>query len=166
VFKAVMFGAPRSGKTSLRNYFLYKNHTCQYLPTQNSDFVSTYVVLEKRQMIAMQIWDTGGSPVDRLTTSSLAQDADAIILVYDGTNPASLHALEPFLKRSKTIVDAVLPMVLVGTKADLPQEVNCAQAMDFCKSIADVDIVCIKTSARTGSNIEAVFQKVAELCQQ
>ncbi|KAJ2894987.1 retrograde transport, plasma membrane to Golgi, partial [Coemansia aciculifera] len=98
VFKAVMLGGTGSGKTSLRNYFLYNNHTGLYTPTTNSDFVSTYITLEGEEMVAMQIWDTSECKSDLLTTQSLSQDADGIILVYAGDSRlSSLLALEKHL---------------------------------------------------------------------
>ncbi|KAJ2559171.1 hypothetical protein EV175_000469 [Coemansia sp. RSA 1933] len=170
VFKVVMLGAPGAGKTSLRNHFLYKNYTWQYLPTRNPDFVSTHVVLDNGHMVAIQIWDTGGGPTDRLTTSSLAGDADAIILVFDGASTASIDSLSKLLSSFSGVFSnaaAGLPVVLVKSKADLPQMTDCVQAVELCKSVTgrSLDIVCMETSARTGNNVDSVFQKVAELCQ-
>ncbi|KAJ1666928.1 hypothetical protein IW140_003347 [Coemansia sp. RSA 1813] len=168
VFKVVMLGAPGSGKTSLRNHFLYKNYTWQYLPTRNPDFVSTHVVLDNGHMVAIQIWDTGGGPTDRLTTSSLAEDADAIILVFDGACAASLDSLRKLLSNfSSVFKNPGLPVVLVKSKTDLVQHTSCMQAAELCKAATDrnLDIVCMETSARTGSNVDSVFQRTAELCQ-
>ncbi|KAJ2853128.1 hypothetical protein GGI22_004994, partial [Coemansia erecta] len=169
VFKVVMLGAPGSGKTSLRNHFLYKNYTWQYLPTRNPDFVSTQVVVGGGNAVTIQIWDTGGSPADRLTTSSLAGDADAIILVFDGASAAALDSLRRLLSNFSVLFRnaAGLPVLLVKTKADLPQQTDCVQAAELCRSATgrSLDVVCIETSARTGNNVESVFQKTAELCR-
>ncbi|KAJ2070583.1 retrograde transport, plasma membrane to Golgi, partial [Coemansia sp. S155-1] len=172
VFKAVMLGGTGGGKTSLRNYFLYSNHTVQYTPTTNSDFVSTYITLDNEEMVAVQIWDTSECKPDLPTTQSLAQDADGIMLVYDGSSKASLLALEKHLltiakvsqtRRSK------LPVVLVQTKCDLEvddeQRDECKRVKELCQSRLEIDdIQCIETSARTGLGVALAFQTIAELC--
>ncbi|KAJ2610991.1 hypothetical protein EV177_003703 [Coemansia sp. RSA 1804] len=168
VFKVVMLGASGSGKTSLRNNFLYKNYTWQHLPTCNPDFVSTHVVPDSGGIAAIQIWDTGGVSVDRLTTASLAEDADAIILVVDGSRAESLDSLSRLLSGLANVFTASgLPVVLVMSKVDLPQNVSCEKAIELCKSVAghNLDIVCIEASACTGKNVDCVFQRTAELCQ-
>ncbi|KAJ2352479.1 retrograde transport, plasma membrane to Golgi, partial [Coemansia sp. RSA 2673] len=172
VFKAVMLGGTGGGKTSLRNHFLYSNHTVQYTPTTNSDFVSTYITLDNEEMVAVQIWDTSECKPDLPTTQSLAQDADGIMLVYDGSSKASLLALEKHLltiakvsqtRRSK------LPVVLVQTKCDLEvddeQRDECKRVKELCQSRLEIDdIQCIETSARTGLGVALAFQTIAELC--
>ncbi|KAJ2659229.1 hypothetical protein IW148_004334 [Coemansia sp. RSA 1199] len=142
IFKVVMVGAPGCGKTSLRNYFLYRNFTWQCAPTTNPDFVSTSVSLGT-QDVAMQIWDTGGDPI---VTSSLALDADAIILVFD-TQP-SRHALDARLSGLS------VPAILVRAKSDQPAY----------GEWANDNIVCLEACARTGKGVDQVFHKVAELC--
>ncbi|KAJ2050057.1 negative regulation of toll-like receptor 9 signaling pathway [Coemansia sp. S16] len=167
-----MLGGTGGGKTSLRNYFLYSNHTVQYTPTTNSDFVSTYITLDNEEMVAVQIWDTSECKPDLPTTQSLAQDADGIMLVYDGSSKASLLALEKHLltiakvsqtRRSK------LPVVLVQTKCDLEvddeQRDECKRVKELCQSRLEIDdIQCIETSARTGLGVALAFQTIAELC--
>ncbi|KAJ2830027.1 hypothetical protein FBU31_002574 [Coemansia sp. 'formosensis'] len=173
VFKAVMLGGAGSGKTSLRNYFLYNSHTGQYTPTTNSDFVSTYVTLDDEEMVAVQIWDTSECKPDLPTTQSLLQDADGVMLFYDGGSKVSLHALERHLL---TIAAACrtrrhkLPIILVQTKCDLEiddeQRAECERAKELCQSRLELDdIQCIETSARTGLGVALAFQTIAELCR-
>ncbi|KAJ2474279.1 activation of store-operated calcium channel activity protein [Coemansia sp. RSA 2322] len=122
VFKVVMIGGVGSGKTSLRNYLLYGNYTGKYTPTTNSDFVSTHITLSSQEMIAIQIWDTCESSSELLTTHSLLQDADGVMLVCDGANSASLQALERHLPAIDTISKSRrggLPVMLVRTKSDM-----------------------------------------------
>ncbi|KAJ2872315.1 hypothetical protein GGH93_004117 [Coemansia aciculifera] len=172
VFKAVMLGGAGSGKTSLRNYFLYNSHTGQYTPTTNSDFVSTYITLDNEEMVAVQIWDTSECKPDLLTAQSLAQDADGIMLVYDGGSKASLQALENHLLTIATASQTrrnKLPVVLVQTKCDLEvggeQQVECKRVKELCQSRLEIDdIQCIETSARTGLGVALAFQTIAELC--
>ncbi|KAJ2493856.1 hypothetical protein IWW37_000242 [Coemansia sp. RSA 2050] len=172
VFKTVMLGGTGSGKTSLRNHFLFNSHTGQYTPTTNSDFVSTYITRDSGDMMAVQIWDTSECKPDLLTTQSLLQDADGIMLVYDSSSKASLHALEKHLSAVAAVNQArqsKLPVVLVLTKCDLganiEQHTECERAKEFCQSrLAIDDIKCIVTSARTGLGVALAFQTIVEMC--
>ncbi|KAJ2748006.1 hypothetical protein GGI20_000093 [Coemansia sp. BCRC 34301] len=172
VYKAVMLGGTGSGKTSLRNYFLYNSHTGLYTPTTNSDFVSSYITLDNEEMVAIQIWDTSECKSDLLTTQSLLQDADGIMLVFDGCSPASFHTLERHLatiaKVGKTRRNR-LPVVLVQTKCDLrsanEQKADSERAKEFCQSrLQTDDMQCIETSARTGQGVTLAFQTIGEVC--
>ncbi|KAJ1730341.1 Rab sub of small GTPases [Coemansia biformis] len=171
ILKVVMVGAAESGKTSLRNYFLHGNYAWQYTPTANPDFVSTHVTLPSGELTAVQIWDTSGGAADLLATHSLAEDADGVVLVYDGTSAASLRALERLLPPASPAAqrlrrDAV-PVVVVQTKADLPPSVRPAQADDLCRALLGArGAAWMQASARTGDGVVAVFQAVADACTQ
>ncbi|KAJ2009935.1 hypothetical protein GGI04_000034 [Coemansia thaxteri] len=153
VFKVVMIGGVGSGKTSLRNYLLYGNYTGKYTPTTNSDFVSTHITLSSQEMIAIQIWDTCESSSELLTTHSLLQDADGVMLVCDGANSASLQALERHLPAIDTISKSRrggLPVMLVRTKSDMVgadgERLNagCKASKEFCLQRLCVDDIRLK----------------------
>ncbi|KAJ2617610.1 hypothetical protein H4S08_000251 [Coemansia sp. RSA 1365] len=167
VFKVVLIGGTASGKTSLRNFLLHGTYTWQHTPTNNPDFVSTSVALNNGKLAAVQIWDTA----DLLTTSSLVQDADGIILVIDGAQSESLQ----ILKQLWTALAAdnknawritMVPVVLARTKVDMHQIIDCVQAKEYCRSFLGIDdMICIPTSARTGKGIATLFQTIVEQCQ-
>ncbi|KAJ2230682.1 hypothetical protein H4R99_003193 [Coemansia sp. RSA 1722] len=179
VFKAVMVGGTGVGKTSLRSCFLRNSHSWKHTATTNPDFVSTYVTLDNEDLVAMQIWDTGGSATDLSTTNSLCEDADGVLLVFSADNKDSLMDLEKHLKainyigKKRSRDSTQMPLVLVQTKADSPQpteqEVSwCTQAKEMCQSVLDSrssqEIVCVETSARTGRNVSQAFRTMATLC--
>ncbi|KAJ2797788.1 GTP binding [Coemansia guatemalensis] len=167
VFKVVLVGGTASGKTSLRNFLLHRTYTWQHTPTNNPDFVSTSVALNNGELAAVQIWDTA----DLLTTNSLVQDADGIILVIDGTRRESLLLLEQLW--SALAADSsgprsisMVPVILARTKVDMHQNIDCVQAKEYCRSVLGIDnIVCIPASARTGEGIATLFQTIVEQCQ-
>ncbi|KAJ2079264.1 hypothetical protein H4R24_003894 [Coemansia sp. RSA 988] len=167
VFKVVLVGGTASGKTSLRNFLLHKTYTWQYTPTNNPDFVSTSVALNNGKLAAVQIWDTA----DLLTTNSLVQDADGIILVIDGTQSESMQSLERLWSGLAAVSRGsrsmkMVPIVLARAKADMHQNIDCTQAKEYCQSVLGIDgIVCISTSARTGEGIATLFRTIVELCQ-
>ncbi|KAJ2709390.1 Rab sub of small GTPases [Coemansia spiralis] len=169
IFKVVMVGAAASGKTSLRNYFVHGSHAWQYAPTANPDFVSTHVTLPDGELTAVQIWDTSGGPADLLTTHSLVEDADGVVLAYDGTSLDSLRALERLLPPASAAAQRLrrssIPVILVQTKSDLPSIVDAAQVAELCQVLLGASsVVRMQASARTGDGVAAVFQAMAAAC--
>ncbi|KAJ1965715.1 hypothetical protein GGI12_000576 [Dipsacomyces acuminosporus] len=168
VFKVVMLGGAKSGKTSLRNHFLYTNYSWHYTPTANPDFVATYITLSDGELAAMQIWDTGGQAPSLTVTNSLCYDADGIIFVYDGTSPESLQCLDRHFATVNSIISSRskhVPVVLVQTKSDLDAQVSSSEAEEFARMyLGSQDIECIAASARTGNNVALAFQTIATMC--
>ncbi|KAJ2792914.1 hypothetical protein H4R21_006108, partial [Coemansia helicoidea] len=142
-----------------------------YAPTANPDFVSTHVTLPDGELAAVQIWDTSGGPADLLPTHSLVEDADGVVLVCDGTSPASLRALEQLLPPASAAAQRLrrgsIPVILVQTKADLPPAIDAAQAAELSRALLGTrDAAWMQASARTGDGVAAVFQAVAVACMQ
>ncbi len=52
-------------------------------------------------------------------------------------------------------------MVLIGNKADLEREVDRLEAEDLAKRL---NCEYMETSAKTGENVELVFEKIAKAC--
>ncbi|MGV9206184.1 MAG: Rab family GTPase [Promethearchaeia archaeon] len=90
------------------------------------------------------------------------QRADGCVLVFDKTRFQSLENLDHWLEsvRSKNYY---IPILLVGTKADLNNQVQIDD--EYVKEIKveyEIDAY-IKTSAKSGKNVERVFQRIANL---
>ncbi|KAI8324636.1 P-loop containing nucleoside triphosphate hydrolase protein, partial [Martensiomyces pterosporus] len=165
VFKTVMLGGAKSGKTSLRNCFLYTNYTWHYTPTTNPDFVATYIALDSGELVAVQIWDTDGHAQDLTITNSLCSDADGIIFVYDGTSPESLHGLDRYFAAVSAIASSQskrVPVLLVQAKSDLDRRVSDDEAKELARRhFGDQYAACVETSARTGNNVALAFRTIA-----
>ncbi|KAJ2364402.1 ras GTPase [Coemansia sp. RSA 2607] len=175
VFKTVLVGGPNTGKTALRSRFLHNSYTWQYQETQNADFVSTYVLLDG-SMVAMQIWDTGGSPAAQPTANSLCDDADGVFLLFT-TDSSSIAMLQRHLVKLRQVIEkraksgtALPALVLVLAKADAQDSIDAAA--EVCKSVRvecmDVlgrEVAFVETSARTGRDVAQAFRTMAALCQ-
>ncbi|KAJ2779090.1 hypothetical protein H4R18_004218 [Coemansia javaensis] len=171
VFKVVMVGAPGSGKTSLRSCALHGARAWQHAATATPDFVSTHIEVAGGALAAVQIWDTSGEAGGLVATHSLAEDADAVVLVYAGTSAASLHALARLLPASAAVTGRLrgggVPVAMVQTMADQPhQAVGRDQALALCRSLLGPRpaVAWMQASARTGAGAADVFRAVAEAC--
>ena len=76
--------------------------------------------------MSLQIWDTAGQERFQSLSSAFYRGADACILVYDVTNPASFERLltwkENFLVHASPEHLEAYPFILVGNKIDLKDE--------------------------------------------
>lgn len=54
-------------------------------------------------------------------------------------------------------------MILLGNKVDLEREVDKAEAEDLAKRLS---CEYMETSAKTGENVEHVFEEIARACLQ
>ena len=99
--------------------------------------------------------DPPWTPVELVESAS----AGAIMLCYDITSRESLHSVFQIWKL-KDVKRSLL--VLVGCKSDLElqREVSISQAKEMAADLLACEIECIETSAKTGHNVEYVFEHV------
>ena len=106
--------------------------------------------------IALQLWDFGGQERFRFLLKKYVKGAAGALLLYDLTNPATLESAHEWLELVR-MHNSRLPIILVGTKYDLvdPECIDDTASnlvLSKCELIAN-----IKTSSKTGMNIEQVF---------
>ncbi len=106
--------------------------------------------------IALQLWDFGGQNRFRFLLKKYVKGASGALLLFDLSNPVSIESADDWIKLVR-MHNANLPIILVGTKYDL---VN-PKAIDDNLSnflVAEYNFIAdVKTSSKTGRNIEGVF---------
>ena len=109
---------------------------------------------------AQQIWDTAGQERFRTITSSYYRGAHGIIVVYDTTDKASFTNVKQWLAEIERYACSSVNKLLVGNKNDLPQ--NRAVSTEEAQKFADeMGIELIETSAKTATNVQESFMKMA-----
>lgn len=115
----------------------------------------------------LQIWDLGGQKRFRFLHESHVNGADVGLLLFDLTSLFSLENI-PYWADMFRSRNNKLPLILVGTKHDLINEMyypgvqddqvfNMAEMCDIKKEYY------IKASSKTGYNVNNVFRLVFEL---
>ena len=106
--------------------------------------------------IALQLWDFGGQKRFRFLLKKYVKGAAGALLLYDLTNPATIESANEWVELVR-MHNSNLPIILVGTKYDLvdPESINDA-ASNLVLTKFDL-IANIKTSSKTGKNVEVVF---------
>lgn len=150
-YKVVLLGSQGSGKSSLLEQLTSNTFSTEYTPTVESQ--TSIPLLVDSQECILHILDTGGGECDFLDLQKYwLNEGDAFLLVYSTTDQASLDQLAPIReqiirargfdigaaessskksRRASTApvqARAPVPMMIVGTKADLPKSVSTIEA--------------------------------------
>ena len=104
----------------------------------------------------MQLWDFGGQERLRFLLSKYVKGATEALLLHDLTNPTSIKNANEWVELVRKYNDN-LPIILVGTKYDLAvPEIIDDTTSNLVVNKYDL-IAKIKTSSKTGKNVEEVF---------
>jgi len=112
-FKVGIIGETEVGKTSLVNNYMGLDFTDPEF-TSGIDF-SEKIIPIKAKKIKMQIWDVSGTAIDLIPPT--ADNASAILLVYDLNLPFTLRRIEEYHKES--LKGNSRNFFLVGCKYDM-----------------------------------------------
>ena len=158
--KVCMVGAFGVGKTSLVRRFVHQQFDESYHTTLGVK-IDTRIVDSSKEPIKLVLWDMEGAdpfeadkrPLARIR--SYMKGAHALILVADGTRPATVKAAlglyHDFCREFQFI-----PAIMLANKADLTAEWR------FDESVLPDTISLFHTSALNGQNVEEAFTALGE----
>ncbi len=160
-YKLCILGDARVGKTSLIQRYLIGTFNESTIPTLGVGFyVNSFIVDGER--VTLQIWDFGGEERFRFLIPSYCVGANGALFVYDITSPRSLIDMGEWLDLLEKTTGKI-PVLLVGTKIDLGslRKITPSKAMEYGKTREITEF--LETSAKTGENVESVFEKISHL---
>ena len=145
--KIVPLGASGSGKTCIIKRFVH-----------NSYFKFFDATIEKE--FCLQIFDTAGQERFHSIPHYLLREVDGVLLVFDLKNRATFNEGVPeMLQILNNNRSGNTSLILVGNKADAKnREVTRAEAEECARKLG---VRYLETSAKTGQNIEALFEEIA-----
>jgi len=157
--KICMLGAFAVGKTSLVQQYVYSIFSEKYHTTVGVKVDKKKISLEERE-IDLILWDLHGEDGFQEVRMSYLRGASGCLYVIDGTRRATLDVALDLRKRAEDAI-GVVPFILVFNKWDLEQEWEIDQpTMD---RLAEEGAVVIRTSAKTGQQVEEAFRSLAEM---
>jgi len=158
-FRILLIGDSGVGKSSLLLRYVDNTFTDSLMSTIGSDYKTKKVTVGKHTA-SLQIWDTAGQERFRTITSSFYRGADGILVVFDVANQDSFDNIKGWLKDINKYASEDVNRVLVGNKVDSsPRVVTAADAKAFAE---ETDMPYMETSAKSNTNVEATFEKLAE----
>jgi len=157
--KVIVGGEGNVGKTSLiRQYAKGKFSEARNL-TLGID-ITTHQFSVGGEPLKLAIWDIEGQAGNR---PNFYLGAQAAVLVYDVTEPASFKALPVWVERCRKYCPEA-PLLIIGNKADLPREVPESWAEALARYIHAHGQGSV--SAKTGERVGWAFETLAGLAVQ
>ncbi|MBW0533147.1 hypothetical protein O181_072862 [Austropuccinia psidii MF-1] len=150
----------------------YEICRCQCDPTIGVEFGASLISLPNGKIVKAQVWDTAGQESFRSITRSYYRGGVGALLVFDTTNRKSFLNISQWFEDLKSYGDEGLVIILVGNKSDLcdsnnpsdqsrssSREVLTDEAKEWAQ---ERGLEYIEVSAKTGTNVEETFSKVAQ----
>lgn len=166
VQKIILCGEYGSGKSSLFRRFTNNSFVTETdrKSTLGLDHITKDFVV-KDKSIKLQLWDTGGMERIASVTSSYYKFAEAAILVFALDSPSSFHSLSQHLLDIVSYAENA-KIFICGNKSDLEgmeKEVSDADIDNFCEQCHGMISGTFKTSCKTNSGVQEMFQYIAEI---
>ena len=157
--KICMIGTSGVGKTSLVARFVQSIFAEKYLTTVGVKIDKKTVAVEGAEVMLM-IWDLAGDDDFQKLQTSYLRGSGGYLLVADGTRRVTLELAVQIQERVLAAIGAV-PFILALNKADLAPEWD----MDAARlaALAESGWKIVKTSAKDGSGVEAVFAELSRM---
>ncbi|MHA1266334.1 MAG: Rab family GTPase [Candidatus Helarchaeota archaeon] len=159
-FKVIVIGDPRVGKTTLLLRFVDKAFRELYIPTLGVQVSLKNLDFEEDTLVKFNLWDVAGQELFKQVRNNFYVGANAVLIVYDVTNPKSFRNVEMWYKDMRKSFSTPIPCVLVGNKIDLSRQVSRVDGMELAKKLS---MRYIETSAKTGENVDKVFKDLATI---
>lgn len=153
--KVILTGSFGVGKTSLFSRFIHDSFSDRYITTIGVKVDKKSVEVEGQKM-SILLWDIAGEVTQDKVPRSYFLGASAIIYVFDLTRPSTYKNIDLDLKYLNDMLPDALIKV-VGNKKDLLEE---EKLMELQTDLAS--ITSMLTSAKTGENVEHLFQTIAK----
>uniref|UniRef100_A0AAY4D8J1 Ras-related protein Rab-34 n=1 Tax=Denticeps clupeoides TaxID=299321 RepID=A0AAY4D8J1_9TELE len=139
--KVIVVGDVAAGKTSLINRFCRDSFVRNYKATIGVDFE-----MERFEVLgvpfSLQLWDTAGQERFKCIASTYYRGAQAIIVVFDLSNTASLDHARQWLEESMEENDpSSILLFLVGAKKDLSVSPT-SRPIILCRNPVNLQLSC------------------------
>ena len=137
--------------------FKTKNLEIQCTPTLSS---SRKHVVNKKQWVRLQIWDTAGQEKFRTITSTYYRGAHGALIVYAVNDRSSFVSVNRWLADFHAYAEKDTPVLLVGSKCDLEGE-RAVMKWEGEKLAKEFGCAFLEVSSKTNANVLQAFQDIA-----
>ena len=170
--KVVLIGDGAVGKTSIRERYLGRGFSANYMMTIGADFALKQIKLDD-QTINIQIWDLAGQVHFSKVRTLYYKGLKGLLAVFDVTRDQSYKNILNWINEIKAVIDdtSSIPVILIGNKVDLriegePSHIDPIISGRLTNEISNLmsdgalPAQYIETSAKTGENIDEAFSRL------
>lgn len=136
---------------------MYEHFDDTYQATIGIDFLSKTLYLDDR-VVRLQLWDTAGQERFRSLIPSYIRDSSVAIVCYSIADRGSFVSVDKWINEVKNERGPDVLIMLVGNKSDLDREVSEDEGYDKAERL---EVLFMETSAKTGTNVKKLFNKIA-----
>ncbi|MBY0545338.1 MAG: GTP-binding protein [Gammaproteobacteria bacterium] len=162
IHKIVILGDTGTGKSSLIKRFVHNIFSMHYSKNKDVNFAMadrTHSEGWKATPCKLRLWDVPGDQLDSINLGIWMKEARAIILCFDLERPKTLTNLEQWLKKCPQ----GLPIILVGTKSDLVDDIQDSTREDARQFGVNNELPYLETSAKNDVHLDALFEAAVEM---
>lgn len=157
--KIILTGDYSVGKTSLIVRYVENKFGKDYIATLGVQISKKTVNLSDTTKMNFIIWDITGQGMTPYR-SRFYDGANAAFIVIDRTRPDNLSSVEKWYKDIQKSIQRNIPIVIVGNKSDLVDEIVIAEEQ-IRETARKHDFHYILTSAKTGEHVNDAFLYIA-----
>ncbi|HUX99916.1 MAG TPA: GTP-binding protein [Candidatus Deferrimicrobium sp.] len=160
ILKLCVLGDGAVGKTSMIIRHVDKRFIEEYKPTIGFDIALKTIKIQEEGIEAeLLIWDLAGQTIFETIREEYLQGTNGALLLFDLTQKATFDHIRAWLKELITFAGDV-PFILVGNKADLTDQrvISEEEGKKLATELKAIEY--IETSAKTGVQVEAAFEKI------
>ena len=164
--KCTIIGDCNVGKTSIINKFFNIATEEDNKDTNNCTIGAVYWSLSKiinNKKIKINLWDTAGQEKYNSLIPMYTRSCDILLLTFDLTDKKTFYNLTRWYNLCKSNLD--IKYIIIGNKIDRTDFIQVSDQMinEFVSLNFKTDIPVILTSAKTGENINEVFDIIFSL---
>jgi small GTP-binding protein len=162
--KILVLGDSGVGKSSIICRYISDSFNPSLVSTLGVDLKTKRVHVDDK-LVQVQVWDTAGQTAFHRITTSYYRGSNAILLVYDISERATLENIEYWMKNIKQEASENVKVALIGNKTDLRAKEGYSQICvgpEEGRAVADkYKVIYAETSAMTsGAAVEEAFDKL------
>ena len=160
--KVLILGDSGVGKSSIIQRWISDTFCPSLVSTLGVDLKTKRLHIDDK-VVQVQVWDTAGQAAFHKITASYYKGSNAILLVYDISDRATLTNIEYWMKSIRERAAENVKVALLGNKMDLRDVAghDCVTRAEGQKTADKYKVLYVETSAMTsGKEVDEAFESI------